>query len=102
MKQKARHGPDHKAHPGGDTDGQSDDNVYYHDGDNWPAHAPCGLWVDNPLLNGFMREWLYHQQELKENVITREEYFEWKIGWPYTCDECGKREPAKKWRRSEA
>lgn len=101
LKRKSNHGPEHKAHQDGDTDGQSDDNVYYHDGDNWPAHAPCGLWVDNPLLNGFMREWLYHQQELKENVITREEYFEWKIGWPYTCDECGKREPAKKWRRSE-
>ena len=76
-----------------------DTKVYYHDGDSWPAHAPCGLWIDNNLMNGFFREWLYHQQELKAGTISKEEYFEWKIGWPYTCDECGKREPAKKWRR---
>ena len=37
----------------------------------------------------------------RKYVITREEYFEWKIGWPYTCDECGKHKPAKQWRRSE-
>lgn len=80
------------------ADSQGDSNVYYHDGDNWPAHAPCGLWIDNQLLNGFMREWIYHQQELNAGTITKEEYFEWKIGWPYTCDDCRKREPAKKWR----
>ncbi|MBR3742172.1 MAG: helix-turn-helix transcriptional regulator [Clostridia bacterium] len=101
LKQKAHHNTTQKSHHDDDTDGQTDSNVYYRDGDNWPAHAPCGLWIDNQLLNGFMREWLYHQQELKENAITREEYFEWKIGWPYTCDECGKRKPAKQWRRSE-
>ena len=101
LKQKAHHGMVQKSNHADDIGGQTDSNVYYRDGDSWPAHAPCGLWIDNPLLNGFMREWLYHQQELKENVITREEYFEWKIGWPYTCDECGKRKPAKQWRRSE-
>ena len=79
-----------------------DTKVYYHDGDSWPAHAPCGLWIDNNLMNGFFREWLYHQQELKEGTISKEEYFEWKIGWPYTCDECGKREPAKKWRKENS
>ena len=101
LKQKAYHNTTQKSHHDDDTDGQTDSNVYYRDGDNWPAHAPCGLWIDNPLLNSFIREWLSHQQELKENAITREEYFEWKIGWPYTCDECEKRKPAKQWRRSE-
>ena len=79
-----------------------DANLYFHDGDSWPAHAPCGLWIDNNLMNGFFREWLYHQQELKAGSITKEEYFEWKINWPYTCDECGKREPAKRWRKENA
>ena len=33
--------------------------------------------------------------ELKSGVITRDEYFEWKINWPYTCDDCGKTETLK-------
>ena len=84
-----------------DADIQNDCNVYYHDGDNWPVHAPCGLWIDSQLLNGFVKEWLYHQQELRDELITKEEYFEWKIGWPYTCDECRKRDPVKKWRKEK-
>ena len=28
--------------------------------------------------------------ELKSGEITRDEYFEWKINWPQTCDGCGK------------
>lgn len=92
---------DHDDVIGDNESSKTDDNVYYHDGDSWPAHAPCGIWIDNNLMNGFIQEWLYHQQELKAGTITKEEYFEWKIGWPYTCDECGKREPVKKWRHSE-
>ena len=38
--------------------------------------------------------------ELKSGVITRDEYFEWKINWPYTCDDCGKYEPKKQWRKN--
>ena len=36
--------------------------------------------------------------ELKSGEITRDEYFEWKINWPQTCDGCGKYEPKKQWR----
>ena len=32
--------------------------------------------------------------------ITKEEYFEWKINWPYSCDDCGNRTPEKNWRSS--
>ena len=35
--------------------------------------------------------------ELKSGEITRDEYFEWKINWPQTCDGCGKYEPKKQW-----
>ena len=35
--------------------------------------------------------------ELKSGVITRDEYFEWKINWPQTCDGCRKYEPKKQW-----
>jgi len=78
----------------------SDDvNIYYHDNDSWPAKNPCGFWLDYGILNDFIREWIYHQQELSEGKISREEYFEWKINWPYTCDDCGKREPKFSWRK---
>ena len=36
--------------------------------------------------------------ELKSGEIARDEYFEWKINWPQTCDGCGKYEPKKQWR----
>ncbi len=40
--------------------------------------------------------------ELKSGVITRDEYFEWKINWPQTCDGCRKYEPKKQWRSAKS
>ena len=40
--------------------------------------------------------------ELKSGEITRDEYFEWKINWPYTCDDCGKFEPKKQCRSAKS
>ena len=70
--------------------------VYYHDNDSWPAHAPVCMWFDYGVLNDFLKEWVVRMDELKSGVITRDEYFEWKINWPQTCDGCGKYEPKKK------
>ena len=56
--------------------------------------------VDYGVLNDFLKEWVVRMDELKSGVITRDEYFEWKINWPYTCDDCGKRKPSKQWRKS--
>ena len=39
----------------------------------------------------------YRMDELKSGEITRDEYCEWKINWPQTCDGCGKYEPKKQW-----
>ena len=50
------------------------------------------------ILNDFLKEWTLRKEELKSGEITRDEYFEWKINWPQTCDDCGKREPSKQWR----
>ena len=33
-------------------------------------------------------------------LISRDEYFEWKINWPQNCDDCGKYEPQKHWKKS--
>ena len=77
-----------------DTAGR-DTSVYYHDNDSWPAHAPVCMWFDYGVLNDFLKEWVVRMNELKSGVITRDEYFEWKINWPQTCDRCGKYEPKK-------
>ena len=52
------------------------------------------------MINDFMREWLIRMDEKRAGLITKEEYFEWKLNWPETCDDCGQREPAKAWRNS--
>ena len=60
-----------------------DDIVRYHDSDRWSAHPPVGLWFDHGVLNSFLKEWMKRKEELRDGVISREEYFEWKITWPY-------------------
>ena len=68
--------------------GASDDTaVRYNDTDDWPAQPPVGIYFNYGLVDEFMREWLLRQQELHAGEITREEYFEWKINWPSTCDD---------------
>lgn len=71
----------------------------YTDNLEWPASAPVGLYFDYPLLNEFMVEWRLRQQELFKEEITRDEYFEWKINWPYTCDDAAGREEYIPWRK---
>ena len=61
-------------------------------------HPPVGMWFNYGVLNYFMKEWVLRKEELKSGKITRDEYFEWKINWPQTCDGCGKYDPKKKWR----
>lgn len=78
-----------------------DTAVRYHDSDDWPAHAPVGMYFKYSLVDEFMREWLLRQQELKAGQIGRAEYFEWKINWPQTCDDCGKQEPSVQWRKAD-
>jgi hypothetical protein len=56
----------------------------------------AAIWLNNPTLNQFVREWMHRKQELRTGEITREKYFEWKLNWPRTCDDCGKIEPAHK------
>ena len=50
------------------------------------------------FLNDFLKEWVVRMDELKSDVITKDEYFEWKITQPQTCDGCEKYESKKKWR----
>lgn len=80
----------------GKTNGSDDTAVRYNDSDDWPAHAPVGMYFDYPILNDFMKEWLTRKEELKAGQITNDEYLEWKLNWPSTCDNNKK---PKIWRR---
>ena len=85
-------------YPGEKCNSSDDTSVRYHDTDSWPAHSPVGMWMNYGVVNQFMKEWLIRKEELKLGQITKDEYFEWKINWPQTCDDCGKKEPLKAWR----
>ena len=66
--------------------------------DNWPLRPPVAMYF-NALVDDYMREWLVRQQEYRAGEITREEYFEWKLNWPDTCDDLGKVTPTIQWRK---
>ena len=91
-----------ETYPGEKCNSSEDTAVRYHDSDNWPAHPPVGMWFNYGVLNDFMKEWVLRKEELKSGAITRDEYFEWKINWPQTCDGCGKYEPKRQWRSANA
>ena len=84
----------------GRINASSDTDVLYNDTDDWPATPPVGFYFRYGILDDFMREWLLRQQELHSGEITRDEYFEWKINWPDTCDDCGKYTPKIQWRKN--
>jgi len=60
---------------------------------------PVALAFDYNLANDFMREWAIRFNELSKKEITHDEYFEWKLNWPYTCDDGGRFEPSYQWRK---
>lgn len=73
--------------------------VRYNDSDNWPAHSPVGMYFKYGAVDRFMREWLLRKEELKAGEISQDEYFEWKLNWPQSCDNCGNCTPTKLWRK---
>lgn len=85
----------------GKTNASDDTAVRYNDNDDWPSHAPVGMYFKYGLVDQFMRELLLRKEELKTGSITRAEYFEWKLGFPQTCDDCGKCELSIQWKRGD-
>ena len=59
-----------KKFPGEKCNEVADTSVYYHDNDNWPAHAPVCMWFDYGVLNDFLKEWVVRMDELKSGEIT--------------------------------
>jgi transcriptional regulator with XRE-family HTH domain len=82
-----------------DSSGEWLFDANYNDFNYMASNKPIGINITYGLVNDFMGEWLIRQTELKNKEITREEYFEWKINWPESADDCGKFEPIKKWRK---
>lgn len=82
----------------GKANASEDKAVCYNDNDDWPAHAPVGIYFDYGIVNDFMKEWLKRKEELKAKEITNDEYLEWKLNWPSTCD--NNRSP-QKWRNTQ-
>ena len=78
----------------------ADTAARYEPSDNWPLRPPVAMYF-NALVDDYMREWLVRQQEYRAGEITREEYFEWKLNWPDTCDDLGKVTPTIKWRKNK-
>lgn len=67
--------------------GTSDDtSVRYNDNGDWPAQPPVGMYFQYGPMDEFLQEWLLRRQELRAGEITRDEYFEWKLNWPGTCE----------------
>lgn len=77
--------------PATKTGGTFDKNEY-------GTKSLIGITIEYDLVNEFLREWFIRKRELRNNEISRDEYFEWKINWPDTCDDCGNTVPKKAWR----
>lgn len=77
-----------------------DTTFHYNPSDDWPVCPPVAIYFDC-IVNSFMREWLVRQQEYRAGEITREEYFEWKLNWPNTCDDLDKVTPTIQWRKNK-
>jgi transcriptional regulator with XRE-family HTH domain len=52
------------------------------------------------LMDDLLCEWQQRKKDLADGVISKAEYMEWKVNWPQTCDDCGKFEPKKQWRKN--
>lgn len=77
-----------------------DTTFHYNPSDDWPVCPPVAIYFDC-IVDSFMREWLVRQQEYRAGEITKEEYFEWKLNWPDTCDDLGKATPNIQWRKNK-
>ena len=75
--------------------------VQYNDSYDWPARPPVGIYFNYGLVDEFMHEWLLRQQELHAGEITRDEYFEWKLNWPATCDDGRESQYYIPWRKNK-
>ena len=58
----------------------------YDDNDDMPVEPPVGLWFNYGLVDEFMHMWMQKKSDLKNGIISQDEYFDWKIRFPDSCD----------------
>ena len=73
--------------------------TYTDTSDPYDPKEITGINIDYHLVQDLLREYKVRQDELHDGLIDEEEYLEWKLNWPRTCDDLGKFEPKKKWRK---
>ncbi|MDF9825473.1 transcriptional regulator with XRE-family HTH domain [Breznakia sp. PF5-3] len=58
--------------------------------DDFDRPQEIGLLVRYPTVQVFLKEWKLRKQELEDGIIDNDEYQEWKLNWPNTCDDVRK------------
>jgi transcriptional regulator with XRE-family HTH domain len=48
------------------------------------SRNPIGITINYPLVQDFMKDWMIVKQKYAEGEIDRDEYFDWKLKWPYS------------------
>lgn len=51
-----------------------------------PTEKHIAVGFDYSLLDDFLNTWKKKKEDFASGIITKEEYFEWKINWPHTED----------------
>lgn len=51
-----------------------------------PVESPVGLWFNYSLVDEFMHMWMHKKSDLENGIISQDEYFDWKIRFPDSCD----------------
>lgn len=59
----------------------------YNDSNYFNYNPPIGITVKYNLVNEFMQEWYIRYTEMKQGKITNEQYMNWKLNWPNSCDD---------------
>lgn len=58
----------------------------YDDNDDMPVEPPVGLWFSYNLVDEFLHMWMRKKSDLKNGIISQEEYFDWKLRFPDSCN----------------
>ena len=79
----------------GKCNASDDKSVRYNDSDEWPAHAPVGMWIDYGLVNDFCVNGVCERTAKKRRDF-RGRIFEWKINWPASSSSVDEKETIRK------
>lgn len=61
----------------------------YDDNDDMSSLSMVGLLINHEEIQDLLHEWMIRKQEFNAGEISKDEYLEWKLGWPDTCSEKG-------------